>query len=142
MRVHPWGVPPPKPPCFPGGAEGPPRPPAGGGGAAGGRATSCVVVANGRHLCILALNRVSVVAVTTILVIGHHVPCRYDFMFPRRSYHARLRARGVRGALLPGRRVWGGLRPPQGSRGVWGAARPPIVEKKLIAPLSIFLQKN
>ena len=79
---------------------------------------------------VLALNRVNVVAVTTILVlhvgvIGHHVPCRYDFMFPRRSYHARLRARGVRGALPPRRGVWGGLRPPQGSRGVWGAARPP-----------------
>ena len=75
-----------------------------------GRGTSFVVAANGRHLCILALNRVNVVAVTTILVlhvgvIGHHVPCRYDFMFPRRSYHARLRARGVRGALPPGRGV-------------------------------------
>ena len=48
---------------------------------------------------VLALNRVNVVTVTTILVlhvgvIGHHVPCHYDFMFPRRSYHARLRARG------------------------------------------------
>ena len=29
--------------------------------------------------------------------------------------------------MPPGRGVWGGLRPPQGSRGVWGAARPPIV---------------
>ena len=51
---------------------------------------------------VMALNRVNVVAVTTILVlhagvIGHHAPCRYVFMFPRRSYHARLRARGVRG---------------------------------------------
>ena len=38
-------------------------------------------------LCILALNRVNVVAVTTILVlhvgvIGHHVPCHYDFTPP------------------------------------------------------------
>ena len=36
--------------------------------------------AKGRHLCMLALNRVNVIAVTTILVlhvgvIGHHVPC-------------------------------------------------------------------
>ena len=36
---------------------------------------------------ILALNRVNVVAVTTILVlhvavIGHHVPCHYVFMPP------------------------------------------------------------
>ena len=49
------------------------------GGAAEGRATSFVVAAAGRHLCILALNRVNIVAVTTILVlhvgvIGHHVP--------------------------------------------------------------------
>ena len=67
-------------------------------------------------LNILAFNRVNVVAVTTILVvhvgvIGHHVPCHYDFMFPRRSYHARLRARGVRGALPPGRGVQGSLTP-------------------------------
>ena len=89
-----------------------------------------MVAANGRQLCILAWNRVNVVAVTTILVlhvgvIGHHVPCHYDFMFPRRSYHVRLRARGVWGALPPGRGVWGGLHPPQGRSGVWGAARPP-----------------
>ena len=89
-----------------------------------GRGTSSVVS------FVLALNRVNVVAVTTILVlhvdvIGHHVPCHYDIMFPRRSYHARWRARGVWGAL-PRRRVWGGLRTPQGSRCVWGAARPPI----------------
>ena len=49
------------------------------GGAAEGRATSFVVAANGRHLCILALNAMNTVAVTTILVlhvgvIGHHVP--------------------------------------------------------------------
>ena len=58
-----------------------------------GRGTSSVVS------FVLALNRVNVVAVTTILVlhvgvIGHHVPCRYDFMFPRRADNARLRARG------------------------------------------------
>ena len=51
------------------------------GGAAFGRATSFVVS------FVLALNRVNVVAVTTILVlhvgvIGHHVPCHYDFMPP------------------------------------------------------------
>ena len=49
------------------------------GGAAEGRVTSFVVAAAGRHLCRLALNRVNIVAVTTILVlhvgvIGHHVP--------------------------------------------------------------------
>ena len=94
------------------------------GGAAFGRATSFVVS------FVLALNRVNVVAVTTILVlhvgvIGHHVSRQSCFMFPRRTITARLRARGVQGALPPGRGVWGGLRPPQGSRGVWGAARPP-----------------
>ena len=36
---------------------------------------------------VLALHRVNVVAVTTMLVvhvggIGHHVPCHYDFMSP------------------------------------------------------------
>ena len=95
------------------------------GAAASGRDTSFVVS------FVLALNRVNVVAVTTILVlhvgvIGHHVPCHYDFMFPRRSYHARLRARGVWGALPPVRGVGDGLRDPQGSRGVW-AARPPML---------------
>ena len=48
------------------------------GGAAEGPATSFVVAAKGRHLCILAVNRVNVAAVTTILVLhvgvmGHHV---------------------------------------------------------------------
>ena len=48
-------------------------------GAAESRATSFLVAAKGRHLCILALNRVNIVAVTTILVlhvgvIGHHIP--------------------------------------------------------------------
>ena len=60
-----------------------------------------------------------------------HVPRHYDFMFPRRSYHARLRARGVWGALPPGRGVWGSLRPPQGSRGVWGGGTPPNGELAL-----------
>ena len=40
-----------------------------GGGAAEGRVTSFVVAAAGRHLCILALNKVNVVAVTTINVL-------------------------------------------------------------------------
>ena len=96
-----------------------------------GRGTSSVVS------FVLALNRVSVVAVTTILVlhvgvIGHHVPRHYHFMFPRRSYHARFRASRVQGALPRGRGVWGGLRPPQGSRGVWGAARPPMIRRSPI----------
>ena len=80
-----------------------------------GRGTSFVVS------FVLALNRVNVVAVTTILVvhvgvIGHHVPCHYDFMFPRRSYHARLRARGVRGALPRGRGFWGPSALPEQER--------------------------
>ena len=65
-----------------------------------GRATSFVVS------FVLVFNWVNVVAVTPILVlhvsvIGHHDPCHYDFMFPRRPYHARLRAREVWGALPP-----------------------------------------
>ena len=83
-----------------------------------GRGTSSVVS------FVMALNRVNVVAVTTILVlhvgvIGHHVPCHYDFMFPRRSYHARLRARGVRGALPPGPSA------PPGQQGGLGGGTPP-----------------
>ena len=59
--------------------------------AAFGHATSFVVC------LVLALNRVNVAAVTTILFLhvgvnGHHVPCHYDFMFPRRPYHARRRS--------------------------------------------------
>ena len=80
--------------------------------------------------CVLALDRVNVVAVTTILVlhvgvVGHHVPCHYDFMFPRRSYHARLRARAVWEAL-----------PPGGRPGGFGGGTPPNSggEKKFIDP--------
>ena len=59
-----------------------------------GRGTSSVVP------FVVAFNRVDVVTATTILVlqvgvIGHHVPCHYDFMLRRRSSHARLRARAV-----------------------------------------------
>ena len=55
------------------------------GGTAFGRAISFVVS------FVLALNKVNVVAVTTILVlhvgvIGHHAPCHYDFMPPVISY--------------------------------------------------------
>ena len=39
------------------------------GGAAEGRVTSFVLTDAGRHLCILALNKVNILAVTTILVL-------------------------------------------------------------------------
>ena len=70
---------------------------------------------------VLALNRVNVVAVITILVvhvdvIGHHAACHDDFTFSRRSYHARWRARGVRGASPPEREVWN-ISPPAGQQG-------------------------
>ena len=61
-----------------------------------------------------------------IRVIEYHVPCHYDFMVPCQSYHARLRARGVQGALPHGRGVCGGLSAPPRQQGVWGAARPPM----------------
>ena len=62
------------------------------------------------------------VSVTTILVlhvgvIAHPVTCPYDFMFPRRSYYGRFRAReeelcslgGVsRGAFSEGSKAFGG----------------------------------
>ena len=93
------------------------------GGAALGRATSFVVS------LVLALNRVNIAAVTTILVlhfgvIGHHVPRHWDFMFPRRSGYARWRARGVREALPPGQWVWGSLRPPKEAKGFGGRKDP------------------
>ena len=49
---------------------------------------------------VFGFNKVNVNAVATrnvvhASVIGHHVPCHHDFMFPRRSYHARLRLRGA-----------------------------------------------
>ena len=92
---------------------------------------------------VLALNRVNVVAVTTILVlhvgvIGHHVPCHYDFMFPRRPYHARLRARGVREALPPGRGLWEGL--PQERRDLEGRHAPQLATIFHYFPL--FVQKE
>ena len=43
-------------------------------------------------------------------------------MFPRRSYHARLRARGVQGTLPPGRE----LSPPPGQQGGLGGGTPPM----------------
>ena len=91
------------------------------GAAAFGRGTSFVVS------FVLALNRVNVVEMTfgvdgpkIRLTRVDHVPCHYDFMFPRRSYHARLRARGVRVALPPGRGVWGSLRHPRAAGGFGG----------------------
>ena len=48
------------------------------GGAAEGCATSFVVAAKGRHLCILALNKVNIVAVTTILVLHVDKPRRQN----------------------------------------------------------------
>ena len=61
----------------------------------------------------MAVNRLNVVVVTTIFVlhvdvIGHYVPCRHDVMFPRRSDHARLRARKIWEALPP----WSGWPSP------------------------------
>ena len=47
-------------------------------------------------------------------------------MFPRRSCNARLRARGVRGALPPGRGFGEAFGPPrEGKQGGLGARRPP-----------------
>ena len=46
-----------------------------------------------------------------IRVIEYYVPCHYDFMVPCQSYHARLRARGVRGGLAPPAGGLGGAPP-------------------------------
>ena len=90
-----------------------------------GRGTSSVVS------FVSAVNGVNVVAVTTILVlhvgvIGHHVPRRYDFMFPRRAYHARLAPGWVWGPCFPGGGFGRAFAPPREAEGFGGAARPPI----------------
>ena len=98
-----------------------------------GRGTSSVVS------FVMALNRVNVVAVTTILVlhvgvIGHHVPCRYDFMFPSRSYHARLRARGGPWRLAPQAKAGGAFGPPRAAkRGLGGGAPPNVWSGKKVS---------
>ena len=71
----------------------------------------------------LALNRLNVFAVATLLVLhlgvtGHHVPCHYDFMFRRRSHYALLSARrGARGRGW----VWGAFARPLDSKEVYNA---------------------
>ena len=93
-----------------------------------GCATSFVVA------FVLALSSVNVVAVTTILVlhvgvIGHHVPCHYDFMFPRRAYNARLRARvqgGSGGPCPPGGGSGGAFGPPRDAGGFGGRHAPQL----------------
>ena len=93
----------------------------------GGRGTSYVV-----PFVLAALNRVNVVEMTfgvdgpkIRLTRVDHVPCHYAFMFPRRSSHARLRARGVWAAGLAG--------PPArpGQRGGLGGGTPPNGELAL-----------
>ena len=69
----------------------------------------------------LALDRVNVVAVTTILVlhadvIGQHVPRKSCFMFPRRTITARW--------------VWGAFAPPKGQESLGEAPGPPIPKSK------------
>ena len=81
------------------------------------------------YLCILALNGVNVVAVTHVGVIGHHVPCHYDFMFPRRVNHARLRVRGGVGELEPPDGTSGvAFAPPPGKQGGLGSDTLPNLE--------------
>ena len=46
-----------------------------------------------------------------VAVIGNHAPCHYDFMFPRRWHHARLRTEGPR-TLPLGQGLWGMPSPP------------------------------
>ena len=81
-----------------------------------GRATSFAVS------FVLALNRVNVVDVTLILVLhvgGHHVPCHYDFMFPRRAYHVRAQG-GSGGPCPPGGGSGGAFAPPREAGGLGG----------------------
>ena len=67
---------------------------------------------------------IDVVAVTIILVlhvgvIGHHVPCRYDVMFPAVRTLRACAHWGVRDALPLGQGLWeGSIRNPQSSKWV------------------------
>ena len=77
---------------------------------------------------VLALNRVNVVTVTALLVlhvgvIGHHVPCHYDFMFLAVRTLRACAQGGSRGPCPPGGGVWGGARP--GQQGGLGGGTPP-----------------
>ena len=82
---------------------------------------------------VLAVNWVNVVAVTAMLVlhvgvIGHRVPCHYVFMFPRRSYHARLRARGVREPCPLGEGSGEAFAPPRAAEGFGGRHAPQCLD--------------
>ena len=55
-------------------------------------------------------------------VVGPHVPCHYDCRFPRRSYHARLRARGSGGQAGGG--AGGAFAPPGKQGGLGGGTSP------------------
>ena len=74
LALQNWDLSPPRKLCYLGiGGPGGPQTQYKGnhkrGGAAEGRVTSFVVAGAGRHLCILALNNVNIIAVTTILVL-------------------------------------------------------------------------
>ena len=92
------------------------------GAAASGRSTSFAVS------FVLALNRVNVVAVTTILalhvgVIGRHVPRHFDFMFPRFLY-VRACAQGGSGDLSPRAEGLEGPFAPPGKQEGFGGGTP------------------
>ena len=110
-------------------------------GAAEGRVTSFVVAAAARHLCKLALNRVNIVEVNTILVlhvsvIGHHVPRHDHFTFPRRLRHVRLCATRSKGPCLLGEESGGALGSPRAGRlpsqaeGMGKASPPPSSSRR------------
>ena len=100
------------------------------GGAACGRATSGVVS------FVLALSKVNIVAVTTILVLhastgrSEHVCLDIMFVAIRASCSLAVRAmracaQGGQGALPPRRGVWGSFRPPPRKQLRLGGRRPP-----------------
>ena len=105
------------------------------GGAAFGRATSFVVS------FVLALNRVNILAVTTILVLyvghGQYEHVRLEIMFVRIETSRFLAVRAMR-ACAQGRiqgpclhaRGLKGVRAPQGSGGFGGSPNPPILKLK------------
>ena len=107
--------------------------------AAEGRATSFVAAANGRHLCILVLNRVNVAAVTNTCLANHYdftsFSVRLGLRVPSPCGHCALARKGRPMGLAPWRGSGGALA-PQRSRGFWGGAKLPNfqIQKIFVVP--------
>ena len=95
--------------------------------------------------CLLVRLSACLLVCLSACLIGYHVPCRYDFMVPHRRGNARLRARGVRGTLPPGRGVWGALGHPREAGGFGGRHAPNVWsnnESYAVFPVDVVLWRQ